>query len=127
MTISDDVIVIVPTYNDDLTQIRRMAEWVYTRLGDDVPLHFSRFVPMYRLTNLPRTPVQTLEAARAVARQVGLRYVYTSNVAPHEGTNTFCPRCGTPVIQRLGFKILDNSLKRGTCPKCRNKLPGVWT
>ena len=118
---------IVPTYNDDLTQIRRMAEWVYTRLGDDVPLHFSRFVPMYRLTNLPRTPVQTLEAARAAARQVGLRHVYTSNVAPHEGTNTFCPRCGTPVIQRLGFKILDNSLKRGTCPKCRNKLPGVWT
>lgn len=117
---------VVPTYNDDLEQIKQMSEWIHRQLGDDVPLHFARFVPMYRLTNLPRTSVQTLEAARAVAQQVGLRHVYTSNVAPHEGTNTFCDNCGQALIQRLGFKILENNLNRGKCPRCRRRPPGVW-
>ena len=118
---------VVPTYNDDPGRIGQMAQWIHEHLGDDVPLHFARFVPTYRLGNLPRTPVPTLEAACDAARQAGLRYVYTSNIAPHEGTNTFCPRCGQPLIQRLGFKILDSKLKRGACPKCRKKLPGVWS
>ncbi|MBU0639135.1 MAG: AmmeMemoRadiSam system radical SAM enzyme [Planctomycetes bacterium] len=118
---------IVPTYNDDLTKIAEMTKWIHGELGGDVPLHFSRFVPTYKLKNLSRTPVQTLEAAVAIARDTGLRYVYTSNIAPHDDTNTYCAKCGTPVIQRLGFKILENTLKRGRCPKCRAELPGVWT
>jgi pyruvate formate lyase activating enzyme len=117
---------IVPTYNDDLDQIEEMARWVHRQLGANVPLHFARFVPMYKLQNLPRTPVQTLEAARQTAQDVGLRYVYTANIAPHEGTNTYCARCGEQVIQRLGFKILENRLRHGVCPNCRRKLPGVW-
>ena len=117
---------VVPTYNDDLERIEQMSEWIHRQLGDDVPLHFARFVPMYRLTNLPRTSVQVLEAARAVAQKVGLRHVYTSNLAPHEGTNTFCDNCGQSLIQRLGFKILENNLNRGKCPKCRHRMPGVW-
>ena len=117
---------IVPTYNDDMEMIRAMVAWTHEHVGDDVPLHFARFEPKYRLTHLPRTPVQTLEAACEAARTAGLRYVYTSNIAPHEGTNTFCARCGARMIERLGFKVLDNQLKRGMCPNCRNKLPGVW-
>ncbi len=117
---------IVPTYNDDLEKIRAMVGWVRERLGDEVPIHFARFVPKYRLANLPRTPVQTLEAACAAGRAAGLRYVYTSNIAPHEGCNTSCDQCGTTVVQRLGFKVLSNELKRGVCPTCHQKLPGVW-
>lgn len=117
---------IVPTYNDDPEKIRAMVAWINEHLGDEVPVHFGRFVPKYRLTNLPRTPVQTLEAACEAGRQAGLRYVYTSNIAPHEGSNTVCAHCGTTVIQRLGFKVLSNGLKRGVCSKCRKKLPGVW-
>jgi len=70
--------------------------------------------------------VQTLEAACAAAKEAGLRYVYTSNIAPHEGNNTFCADCKKPVIQRLGFKIMENDLKKGVCPRCRKRLPGVW-
>jgi pyruvate formate lyase activating enzyme len=117
---------IVPTYNDDLDEIRSMVRWVHDNLGDDVPMHFARFVPTYRLANLPRTPVQTLEAACEIGRQAGLRYVYTSNIAPHEGCNTVCAHCGATVIERLGFKILSNDLKRSVCPKCHERLPGVW-
>lgn len=117
---------IVPTYNDDPAGIRAMVRWIHERLGDDVPVHFARFEPMYRLTHLPRTPVQTLEAACAEARAAGLRYVYTSNVAPHNDTNTFCANCGTPVIERLGFRVLENRLENGACPACGERLPGVW-
>jgi pyruvate formate lyase activating enzyme len=117
---------VVPTYNDDPAKIAEMVKWVHEHLGDQVPLHFARFVPMYKLGNLPRTPVQTLEAACDAGRQAGLRHVYTSNIAPHEGNNTVCPKCGTRVIQRLGFKILENKLAGGACPQCKQKLPGAW-
>ena len=117
---------IVPTYNDDPAIIRRMVDWIRRNVGRNTPLHFSRFVPMYRLVNLPRTPVTTLEAAADVARRTGLKYVYLSNIAPHDGNNTYCSRCGTSLIQRLGFKVLDLRLDRGRCPECRAVIPGVW-
>jgi len=117
---------VVPTYNDDVATIRKMAGWVRRTVGASTPLHFSRFVPMYRLTNLPRTPVETLDAACAAARDVGLQYVYTSNIAPHDGNNTYCPKCHAGLIERLGFKVLANRTNRGRCPKCGLALPGVW-
>lgn len=117
---------VVPTYNDDPEQIGGMVRWIKQNVGVQTPLHFARFVPMYKLTNLPQTPVQTLEQARRIGLEAGLRFVYTSNIAPHEGTSTFCHRCGHPVIERLGLKVLENRLANGTCPNCRHHLPGVW-
>jgi len=117
---------VVPSYNDELPKIEEMVAWVHKTLGDDVPLHFARFAPMYKLANLPQTPVQTLEVACEAAHQAGLRYVYTSNIAPHEANNTFCANCHEAVIQRLGFKVLANTLNHGMCPGCHRKLPGVW-
>ncbi len=119
---------IVPTYNDGHADVKKMSRWIRKNLGGNVPVHFARFVPMYKLKNLPRTPVQSLEAAREIAAKAKLRYVYTSNIAPHEGTNTACAGCGKTVIQRLGLKVLENKLKKGgVCPKCKKKLPGVWS
>lgn len=120
------VSLIVPTYNDDLDKIREMCKWIRKELGADVPLHFGRFVPEYKLKDLPRTPVPTLEKCRAIAQDEGLQHAYIFNVSPHEGNNTFCHKCGAEVIQRLGFKIVKNDLKKGTCPKCSAKIPGVW-
>ncbi len=118
---------VVPTYNDDMREIHKMAGWVRRAVGPSTPLHFSRFVPMYRLTNLPRTPVETLEAACRTAKDVGMKYVYTSNIAPHDGNNTYCPKCGAALIERLGFKVLENRVEKGRCPACRIRLPGVWS
>jgi len=118
---------VVPTYNDDMKRIKEMVAWIRSTLGRSVPLHFARFVPMYRLVGLPRTSVQTLEAARDVGLGAGLRHVYTANIAPHEGCDTYCDRCGSPVIRRLGTKVLSSTLKKnGACPNCRRKLPGIW-
>lgn len=118
---------IVPGYNDEETRLAELAAWIVEHLGADTPWHIARFVPMYRLATVPRTPIETLERVRTLGLEAGLRYVYLSNVAPHEGNHTHCGHCGTRVIERLGFELLGNDLKKkGACPKCRKRLPGVW-
>ncbi len=118
---------VVPTYNDDMAGVKEMCGWIAKNLGTSVPLHFGRFVPEFKLKNLPRTPVETLDEARKIALDAGIKYVYTSNIAPHTGNNTYCPKCGEKIISRLGFKILSNGLRDGACPKCGEKVPGVWS
>jgi pyruvate formate lyase activating enzyme len=54
---------VIPTLNDDADAVRAMCRWIADELGPDVPLHFSRFYPLYKLTNLPPTPVSTLDRA----------------------------------------------------------------
>jgi len=118
---------VIPTLNDDLAMIRRMAKWIVAELGVDTPLHFSRFQPQYRMRNLPPTPAETLRRARAEARNAGLRYVYIGNVMGDAGSSTYCPRDGTLLIGRSGFIITDYHLTAdGRCPTCNDKIPGVW-
>ena len=121
------VILIIPTLNDSADEIRRMSEWVVKHLGPDVPMHFTRYHPTYRLTNLPRTPVSTLERCRRVALDAGVRYAYLGNVPMHKGENTYCHKCGTELIHRVGMQTTDNRLRDGKCPKCGTAIPGVWS
>lgn len=117
---------IVPTLNDKPEKIKWLSQWVYDHLGPDVPLHFSRFHPMYKLRNLPPTPLETLIKARKMAMDVGLHYVYIGNVPWIEGESTFCPNCGKNIIKRRGYNILENNLKDGKCGFCGHPIPGVW-
>ena len=121
------VYLVIPTLNDDLDQVRRMARWMITEIGPDVPLHFTRFQPMYLIQNLPPTPVSTLEKARDAALAEGIHYVYIGNVPGHAGENTYCPKCKTLLLQRFGFEVQKNVLKGGACPNCATTIPGLWT
>ena len=120
------VVLLIPTLNDSEAEVRDLSRWVKSNLGADVPVHFTRFHPTYRLTDLPPTPVKTLERAWKIARAEGLNYVYLGNLPTHPGENTYCPGCGEVLIRRLGFKILENRLTQGACPDCERKIPGVW-
>ncbi|MDH7487545.1 MAG: AmmeMemoRadiSam system radical SAM enzyme [Anaerolineae bacterium] len=117
---------VIPTLNDNLDDIRRMCAWIRTNLGDDVPLHINRFFPDYKLQRLPPTPVQTLEAAAAIADAEGLQYVYIGNTPGHRRNSTFCPRCGETLILRAHFAVLDLKLDHGHCPTCGHEIPGIW-
>ncbi len=122
------VVLIVPTLNDSADEIRKMSKWVVANLGADVPMHFTRFHKMYRLKNLPDTPVKTLETARKVALDAGVHYAYAGNVWGHPGENTYCHSCGIVLIRRLGFRVAANRIGQGgKCPKCKTAIPGVWT
>ncbi|MCK4587518.1 MAG: AmmeMemoRadiSam system radical SAM enzyme [Gammaproteobacteria bacterium] len=117
---------VIPTFNDDLEEIRRMCRWILENLGDEVPLHFTRFSPAYQMTRLPSTPIETLEAALAVADAEGLQYVYIGNVPGHERNSTFCPGCGKRIIHRVHFSVLALDVDGDQCHFCGRRIPGVW-
>jgi pyruvate formate lyase activating enzyme len=117
---------IIPGVNDDSGDLDRMCRWIRDTLGPDVPLHFSRFFPAYKLTDLSPTPVAVLENAHRIASEAGLRYVTLGNVPGHRYNSTFCPVCGHTLIQRAHFHVLKNSIQEGRCPSCGHEIPGLW-
>jgi pyruvate formate lyase activating enzyme len=117
---------IIPGQNDDPKEIREMCVWIKENLGDDVPLHFSRFMPAFELQNLPPTPVSKLEEAYGIAKDVGLKYVYIGNVPGNHAENTYCPGCGKLLVGRVGYEITEYNIKGGKCKFCGYKIPGIW-
>lgn len=124
--LTEVVNLVVPGLNDDLQEIARMCKWIYDNLGPDTPLFFSRFSSQYKLGNLPATPIETLEKARKIAMDAGLRFVYIGNVPGHSGENTYCPGCGKILIHRYGYAVLENNIKSGRCVSCGKEIPGIW-
>lgn len=120
------VVLLVPGQNDKPAEIREMAKWVREELSPDVPLHFTRFHPAYRMQDLPPTPVATLERCAAIGKEEGLHFVYIGNVPGHSDENTRCPACNQIVISRKGFGILNKNLREGRCGFCGVPIPGIW-
>lgn len=120
------VYLMVPTLNDDAGKIREMAKWLAAEAGPEVPIHFSRFYPQYRLENLPPTPASSLERAYEVCREEGLQYVYIGNVPGHRAESTYCHKCSERVITRRGYTILDTKVDNGLCRFCGERIPGIW-
>ncbi len=116
----------VPTRNDDLDTVRKMCLWIKNELGPDTPLHFSRFYPLYKLRNLPPTPVSTLERSRQAALEAGIEFVYIGNIPGHEGERTYCPGCKKTVILRQGYMVSELSVIKGKCKFCGKPIPGIW-
>lgn len=117
---------VIPTLNDDMTMTRQMCEWVRENLGPEVPVHFSRFSPAYKLTRLPPTPIETLEQAKKTCQEEGIHYVTIGNVPGHEHNSTFCPKCGHTLIHRTHFAVHEVNIKQGRCPICGHQIPGIW-
>ena len=115
---------IIPTLNDSEEELRKIARFI-RKVGEEIPWHVSKFYPMYQLLELPRTPVSTLEMARKIGIDEGLRYVYEGNVPGAEGESTYCYKCKQRLIRRFGYEILENNLKDSKCPKCGAPVDGV--
>ena len=117
---------LIPGLNDNPDDIKRMCYWIKEHLSDNVPLHFSRFFPNYKLTNILATPIKSLEKAHQIARDAGLKYVTIGNVPGHKFNSTFCPQCQKRIIHRTHFQVLKNNLKNGKCEFCGYPIPGIW-
>ncbi len=117
---------VIPRWTDDMELIKRMCEWLASNGFTDTPLHFSRFIPLYKLTQLPLTPVTVLERAYETARSAGLRYIYVGNVPGHATESTFCPSCGKTVIERRGYSIRSRHMTGGRCEHCKQPIAGIW-
>lgn len=123
---SEIVYLVVPTLNDGEAEFKGLARWVKSDLGLDVPVHFTRFHPEYLLKNLPPTPLETLERAKAIADAEGLHYVYIGNVPGHPAENTYCPKCHKVVVERVGYTVGGVHIHKGKCKYCQQPIAGVW-
>jgi len=117
---------IVPGWNDSEDDISSLCSTFTGLLGTSVPLHFSRFFPMYRLVDLAPTPVDTLVRARQAARDAGIDFVYVGNATTEGGETTTCPVCGAELVVRHGFSVETMRVSDGKCPDCSTPIPGVW-
>ena len=116
---------VIPQANDDPILIRAMCKWIKENIGDEYPLHFSRFFPQYKLTNRPPTPVKTLEMAYDIAVEEGLKYVYIGNVG-NIGEDTYCSNCGKLLIDRSGYSLEEINIKNGKCKFCGEEIFGEF-
>lgn len=118
---------LIPGENDSEAELHALSEWVYDKLGPDVPLHFTAFHPDWKMRDKPRTPTETLQRARQIALSKGMRYVYTGNVRDLDGGSTYCHHCGTRLIGRSGYELSTWALTpEGHCQHCGTPCAGVF-
>ncbi len=118
---------LIPGENDAEPELHEEAEWIAERLGPDVPLHLTAFHPDWKMLDKPRTPAVTLTRARRIAREHGLRYVYTGNVHDVEGGSTHCHECGALLIGRDWYELGAWALSDdGRCLRCGVRCAGVF-
>jgi pyruvate formate lyase activating enzyme len=118
---------LIPDENDSDAELDQMTQWIASRLGPDVPLHFTAFHPDWKMLDKTRTPAATLTRARGIAMNNGLRYVYTGNVHDCEGASTYCHQCGNRVIERDWYEIGSWGLgEGGECLACGTEIPGIF-
>lgn len=113
---------VIPTVNDDDTTLDGIATWIRDSLGPDTPWHITRFFPYLDLAHLPPTPVATLEHARRIGREAGLRHVFLGNVNAPGAEDTVCPHCGEIAIGRDGYTITARRTTGGACAACGTSL-----
>jgi len=118
---------VIPSWTDDMKTIRDMCKWLVANKLDECPLHFSRFSPLYKLTQLPATPLLTLQRARDTALNAGMKYVYVGNLPGSNMENTICPKCNKTVMERKGFRVIQNNILNGKCKFCGERIAGVWS
>jgi pyruvate formate lyase activating enzyme len=117
---------VIPGHNDSSEEIRDMVKWIHENLGADTPLHFTRFHPQYHMLDITPTPIRKLEEAHQIATEEGMKFVYIGNMPGHGYENTYCPKCGTLLIKRNAFSLLEyNITPKGACPKCGESIPIV--
>lgn len=117
---------IVPKVGDNLEYARKLSKFIYDEFGPEMPIHFLRFHPDYKMMDYESTPVKTLEKHYEIARGEGLKYVYLGNVPGHPWENTYCSECNQIVVKRFGFDIQGwNMDKNNKCKFCGNQIPIV--
>lgn len=117
---------IIPEYSNNITIIKDMCKWLFNNNLSEVPLHFSRFFPTYKLDELFPTPVHILEQAMKIAKNEGIAHVYVGNVINNDGENTFCNNCNKLLIKRIGYNVTEKYIINNKCKYCGKRITGIW-
>jgi pyruvate formate lyase activating enzyme len=130
---------VVPGLNDGPEELRRSADFI-AGLSRDIPWHLSAYHPDYRWDAPPTDPSLLVQAA--LRARESLSFVYVGNVAAEQTTtlqattlqDTACPGCGSPLVQRRGYRINTDGLALRElegrsayfCAKCGQAAPIAW-
>ena len=71
---------VIPGLNDKEEELKHIAEFISSELGDQVPWHISRFFPGRKMQDVEITPMETLKKAEKIGREAGLKNVHLGNV-----------------------------------------------
>lgn len=116
---------LIPGRNDSDEDLDAIIEFIRS-VDPGIPWHVSQFYPTFELLDLPRTPVATLKRARERGLQKGLKYVYEGNVPGEGSENTYCYNCNVLLMERYGYRIMNNRMISGSCFQCHEKVDGIW-
>jgi pyruvate formate lyase activating enzyme len=116
---------VIPGLNDTDEELRWVARYLCDEVGADTPWHISRFFPQYEMADTPPTPAHVLQKAYEIGKEAGLQYVYVGNLPGNQTESTFCPSCGTMVIERTGYWLGKRHLRDGKCASCGTEIAGV--
>jgi pyruvate formate lyase activating enzyme len=115
---------LIPGENDSEDELKKLADFIVSDAGADVPWHISKFHPQYKYLNSLPTPIDSLEQAYKIGQSAGLHYIYLGNVPGSKAESTFCYNCGRMVIERIGYRIAVNNITDSKCPDCRTEIAG---
>jgi pyruvate formate lyase activating enzyme len=116
---------IITGQNDSETEMERQSEWMADELGENVPLHLSRYFPMFKRDD-PVTPGSTLLRLYEIAAKY-LKYVYIGNSRFEKGQDTRCPSCDTIITRRSGYHTEHLNVEDGNCAKCGKEVYRYFT
>jgi pyruvate formate lyase activating enzyme len=121
------VTLVVPGFNDSPDELRDIARFLVS-VSPDIPWHVTAFHGDYKMGDRAATSAAQLLGAAEIGVGEGLHFVYAGNLPglTREWENTRCPGCRALLVQRRGYRIVQNRLADGHCPDCARAIPGVW-
>ncbi len=121
------VTLIVPEMNDSEEELREIAQFIAS-VGKEIPWHVTAFHEDYKMSGMGNTSAETLLRASEIGKEEGLQFVYAGNLPGRvaDGENTYCPSCQSLLVERKGFRVIQNRIQHGACPSCGHIIPGVW-
>ena len=116
---------LIPGLNDGREEIKRLISFLLAT-DQDMPWHVSRFFPQYRMQNIPQTEPAEIEGILDLGVRMGLKFLYSGNLAADHWSDTLCPRCKKLLIRRQGYLTEITALQSGKCSFCGQAIPGCW-
>jgi pyruvate formate lyase activating enzyme len=116
---------LIPGLNDSPDELAELAGFIVS-VDPAIPWHLSRFHPDNEMLDRSPTPAATIDQARRIGLDQGLRFVYSGNIWGDDGEHTRCPSCNRIIIERHGFSVKTNHLLDGKCPDCGETIEGIW-
>jgi len=116
---------LIPNVNDSEAEIHKMAEFISSKLGCDIPWHLSAFHPDYKMLDTPRTSLESMQRAKKIAQSYGIKYIYLGNI--QNDNSTYCHKCNAKLIDRSGFSSGGINIKDSKCGSCGSKILGIWS